>query len=336
MIEHCVVSVCVANYNGERVLRQCLQSLRDQHFDLPFEVLVYDDASPDGSGAIVADEFPEFTLIQGESNVGFCAANNIMVARASGDFILLLNNDAWLEADALGTLHAASSRWPDPVLTLPQRDAVDGQLLDCGMGMDVLTTPIPLYEIAEREVATVMGACLWISRAGWERCGGFPEWFESIAEDMYLCLYARLLGQPVVALAGSGYFHHVGHSFGGGKITAQGLATTRRRRALSERNRLFVLALFYPSLGLLLLPVQCILLLFEGLVLAGWRRDWSLFRDIYGNALAALWRRRDFLWRQRQAVQARRAISMPAFFSVFNWLPHKLTVLLRHGVPQLD
>ena len=40
----------------------------------------------------------------------------------------------------------------------------------------------------------VIGACLWIQKGLWEELGGFPEWFGSIAEDMYLCCRARLAG----------------------------------------------------------------------------------------------------------------------------------------------
>ena len=128
--------------------------------------------------------------------------------------------------DAIETFLSAIELWGDAIFTLPQFDAVNKCFLDCGMFMDVLANPILITERSEQPVAMVMGACLWISKSLWEECGGFPDWFGSMAEDMYLCNYARLLGYQVVALSGSSYYHHVGYSFGGGKVVASGLATT--------------------------------------------------------------------------------------------------------------
>ena len=92
-----------------------------------------------------------------------------------------------------------------------------------------------------REVAMVIGACLFLPRSLWADLGGFPEWLESIGEDLYLCCVARLRGRSVKVTGASGYRHRQGASFGGNRATAQGLQTTFRRRYLSERNKLRVI-----------------------------------------------------------------------------------------------
>ena len=204
------------------------------------------------------------------------------------------------------------------------------------MFMDLFANPGPATERAERAVAMVMGACLWLPRALWDECGGFPEWFESIGEDMYLCNYARVLGRPVLALGSSGYHHHVGHSFGGGKVLAEGLATTVRRRRLSERNKTFCMCLFYPWPALLLLlPLHLAVLLLEGMALSLLKLDPSIFTRIYGHALVELFRQWPRWWRERRAVQRRRRVGLRGYFSVVRWVPYKLSMLLRHGVPRL-
>lgn len=331
-----LISVCVANYNGAEVIEACLASIFAQTGEATFEVLVHDDASTDRSVELILGGFPKVELVTSAENIGFCRSNNALAAVARGQYLLLLNNDAWLEEGALATFLSAAQRYGESILTLPQRDAQSGELLDCGMFMDVLANPIPIQECKEQEVAMVMGACLWLPRTLWATCGGFPEWFESIAEDMYLCNYARLLGRPVVALAESAYHHHVGHSFGGGKVTDAGLVTTVRRRRLSERNKLYVMFLFYPVLPLaLLLPALLSTLLIEGLLLALIKRDASLFSRIYGHALKSFFQNLPQLRRERAAIQARRAIGSGQFLAVFRWAPYKLTMLFKHGLPTL-
>lgn len=331
------VSVCIANYNGAEVIVPCLQSVVSQQAQADIEIIVHDDASSDDSLEIIRAQFSEAKLIASADNVGFCIANNKMVERATGDYVLLLNNDAWLGEGAIAAFLDAIQRRGDCIFTLTQYGAADKQLLDCGMYMDVFANAVPISNPREQPVALVMGACLWVSKKVWLSCGGLPVWFESMAEDMYLCNYARLQGVEVVALTSAAYFHHVGHSFGGGKVVASGLKTTVKRRRLSERNKLYVLFLFYPlPLLCLMLPLQIVSLFFEGLILAAVKRDFTLFTRVYGHALWALWANFAMLRRERVVIQGRRTIGMRAFLSVYRWMPYKLQMLLRHGLPELS
>lgn len=333
-----LISVCVANYNGAEVIAACLASVYAQQPQLSLEVLVHDDASTDASLEIIQSQFSQAQLIVSEENVGYCVANNRMVSRARGTYILLLNNDAWLAPNALETFLQAANREPEKqsIYTLPQYDADDKTLLDCGMFMDMFAFPIAVNDRTEQAVATVMGACLWLSKDLWQKCGGFPEWFGSIAEDMYLCQYARLMGHEIIALSGSEYYHRVGHSFGGGKVVESGLITTFRRRRLSERNKLYVMFLFYPLPALLLvLPIHLAGLLFEGLALSLVKLDLGVFTRIYGYALWSFFCRFPDLVKRRRAIQARRSIGLRKYFSVYRWIPHKMRMLIKHGIPKL-
>ena len=335
--EPAVISVLVANYNGAEVIRACLDSIIDQQVDVPVEVLVFDDASQDDSPAIVADEYPSVHLHVSKENVGFCRANNLLAELCRGDFLLLLNNDAWLEQGSLAALLSAARGGAD-VLTLPQLDAVSHTLLDAGMGLDLLMTPYPLRpaSIERRNVPTAMGACLWLPKTLWEDIGGFPEWFESIGEDLYLCQVARVRGASVEVLREPSYLHRVGHSFGGGKVLDSGLQTTLRRRRLSERNVLYVLFVVYPLWALiLLLPIKLLILLIEGLVLSLVKTDFGLFRTIYWNAMASLWRQRTRLLDYRRRVQDARTVGALDFMRSFSFLPYKFLMVFRHGFPDV-
>ncbi len=331
-----VVSVCVANYNGSAVIVECLTSVFNQHCDVAIEVIVHDDASIDDSLQLIREQFPEVELILSDDNVGFCIANNRMVALARGEYILLLNNDAWIAPNAIDVFMQAAKNDSTGIYTLTQYDAQDQNLLDCGMFMDIFANPIAVSVREEQPVAMVMGACLWVSKDLWEKCGGFPQWFGSMAEDMYLCHYVRILGGEVVALADSEYFHHVGHSFGGGKVVGSGLSTTFKRRRLSERNKIFVMFLFYPLPALLVvLPVHLVGLFLEGLALAAIKLDFSVYTRIYHFALYSFFKKLPDLLHRRRAIQSRRVIGLKKYFSVYRWIPHKLRMFIRHGIPKL-
>lgn len=332
-----LVSVCIANYNGIKVIDDCLQSVLHQAGDIAVEVLVHDDASKDGSAAHVRENYPEVELITSDSNVGFCIANNRMAAAATGQYLLLLNNDAALNLDALQSLLTVARSLERPaILTLPQYDAASGVLLDIGSLLDPFLNPVPNRDPDRGDVGMVMGACLWIPRDLWMELDGFPEWFGSIGEDLYLCCRARLAGYPVRAAGTSGYRHWVGESFGGGKVVDAGLVTTFRRRALSERNKTFAMVTTYPPLLLFfVLPLHLVLLLIEGVLLSLIQRQSKFLVHIYLPVFASLVRQRRQLRETRKIVQRSARSSMGSYLSAITPWPYKLRMLVKHGLPKV-
>lgn len=331
------VSVCIANYNGEALLRDCIDSVLAQDTDAAIEILVHDDASHDGSLALLRTRYPQVHVLASDENVGFCVANNRMAESARGDYLLLLNNDAALYPDAVRHLLSESERIAGPaILTVPQYDWGTGVLVDRGCLLDPFYTPVPNLDPHQQETAYVIGACLWIARATWNELGGFPEWFGSIAEDMYLCCAARVRGIPVRCLSASGYRHRQGVSFGGNRIDRGRLSTSYRRRRLSERNRIVVLASCTPSwLVWPWLVVHLTVLATEGALLALIKRDRRLWRDIYRDAILEAWRGRRAILALRDGVQATRTARLHGYLRGFTWMPRKAALLLRHGLPAL-
>jgi len=336
------ISICIANYNGEAVLVDCIDSLLAQQDQIALEILVHDDASTDNSINLLRERysqerFPFLHMIESSENVGFCISNNRMAAKAKGEYLLLLNNDAALAPDALQTLlEAAQAQTPQGILTLPQHDWQSGELVDRGDLLDPFYNPIPNLDPTRRDVAMVIGACLWLPRTLWEKLGGFPDWFESIAEDMQLCCHARLAGYPVQVTEASFYRHRQGASFGGNRVNANRLTTTYRRRRLSERNKTYVLILCSPPLQLwLTLPIHLMLLVIEGITLALIKRDKRLWKEIYANVFTSLYNNADRLRKERQRVQQMHAQGSPSYSKGFLWMPRKLQMLLRHGLPSL-
>jgi GT2 family glycosyltransferase len=333
------VSVCIANYNGMDVIDACIDSVLVQDCDFAVEIIVHDDASTDGSAQHIRKKNPGIKLLESTENVGFCVANNRMAAAATGQYLLLLNNDAELYLDALSTLCKTAQISGQPaILSLPQYNWGTGELIDIGSLLDPFLNPIPNKDPQRDEVGFVIGACLWIPRTLWHELGGFPEWFGSIAEDLYLCCAARIAGYPVRVTGESGYRHWVGRSFGGGKVSENRLVTTYRRRALSERNKTFVMVIIWPSpLFCLVWPVHLLLLLLEAALLTVLKFDGTLAKRVYFPVFKALIERRTQLREERRKLQARKTREgVRAFLSVCRWWPHKLTLLFRHGLPRIS
>ena len=331
------VSVCIANYNGIGLIDACLRSVRAQDFHLPIEIIVHDDASLDNSVEHIRNHYPSVRLIESPKNVGFCIANNRMASIARGEFLLLLNNDATLFPNAASTLFAeASGLLHEGILTLPQYDAETRALIDRGCMLDPFFNPIPNLDINTRDVAMVIGACLWIPKNLWQELGGFPEWYESIGEDLHLCCQARLAAHPVRVCTQSGYHHLVGRSFGGGRVDRGRLSTASDRRRLSERNKTYAMLVMQPALLLILLfPIHLLLIHFEGLLLSLLKKDFRHWRKIYAPLIPALWSHRKILISERRRVQAHKNISLTSWLGTFRWIPWKLRMISRYGIPEI-
>jgi len=332
-----ICSICIANYNGIGIIDSSLQSVLTQDCNFPIEIIVHDDASTDGSVDFIRKNFPDVKLIDSKINVGFCISNNRMVSKASGKYILLLNNDAMLLPNAISTLYEETQRQDTPgVLGLPQYNFFTGELIDRGILFDPFVNTVPNFSTKRTDVGMVIGACLWIPRALWEELGGFPEWFHTLGEDMFLCCLARLRGYPVRIIHASGFKHRVGNSLGGGKVVADRLSTSKKRRTFSERNKCFVMVLTYPTpFFQLIFPLHLMLLLVEGVLLCFVKKNLNLLNSIYISCIRSLWHERKRMYHLRKNIQSLRHISLSRFFSAFIPIPYKLLMLIKHGVPEI-
>jgi N-acetylglucosaminyl-diphospho-decaprenol L-rhamnosyltransferase len=102
LIEHILdISVILVSYNTMEMTRKALSLLFSSSHDLEMEVFIIDNASKDDSVAMLRREFPGVTLIENTENVGFGRANNQALPLIHGRYVLLLNTDAFVEADSI-------------------------------------------------------------------------------------------------------------------------------------------------------------------------------------------------------------------------------------------
>ena len=99
-------AVILVNWNGKDVTLDCIQSLRESQ-DGTFDILLVDNASTDDSIEAITRRYPEIVIIQNSENLGFTGGNNVGIGYAldrSYEFIMLLNNDTFVEKKAVSTL----------------------------------------------------------------------------------------------------------------------------------------------------------------------------------------------------------------------------------------
>jgi len=95
------VSLIMLSFNTRDLLRKSLSSLIATSAEIDAEIIVVDNASHDGSADMVAAEFPQARLIRAPQNLGFAGGNNLGRAAARGEFLVLVNSDAFIEPGAL-------------------------------------------------------------------------------------------------------------------------------------------------------------------------------------------------------------------------------------------
>lgn len=96
-----MLSILIVNWNTREHLERCLASIRSHAPQTPYEIVVVDNASTDGSADMVRDRYPEVNLIRCEENVGYAKGNNVAVQAAKGRRLLTLNADTEFLDDAL-------------------------------------------------------------------------------------------------------------------------------------------------------------------------------------------------------------------------------------------
>ncbi len=224
------LSVIIVNYNTRLLLKQTLQSLFRHAPSLPWEVIVVDNASSDGSASMVATEFPSVRVFEWPTNEGYGRAVNFSVSQATGDWLLLLNPDMEVSGGALDTLLDFSRRNPragviGPRLLLPsgmpqpsaRRFLSPGLVLLEGLRLNHLLPRrlrarvlLGTYfdQTRESRVPWISGACHLVPRPVWEKVGPLTEETFCGFDDYDYCYRATRAGFDVWLCPEAHMIHH--------------------------------------------------------------------------------------------------------------------------------
>ena len=223
-------SIIIVNWNTRELLARCLASIYQHPPRVPFEVIVVDNASSDGSAAMVRERFPQVRLIENQENVGFAKGNNQAIAASQGKYILLLNSDTVVLPQAL-------NRLIDFIETHPRAGMAGPRLLNPDGSLQPSCTPFPTLareawrlfhgyrikplaeypmatwdEITPREVDVLMGACLLVRREVIDQIGLLDEAFFMYSEEVDWCLRTKRAGWLVWWVPQASVVHYGGQS----------------------------------------------------------------------------------------------------------------------------
>jgi N-acetylglucosaminyl-diphospho-decaprenol L-rhamnosyltransferase len=206
------VSAIVVNWNTHDLLAQCLASLLDTIGSLDMEVLVVDNASSDGSQAMVRSRFPDVRLIENRENVGFARANNQATALSRGRYMLMINSDAIATPGAIQSMVDLADAESRAGIVGAQLLNPDGSfqashtsfptlwqefLILTGLGRLLrgrwYPSRGPTQDRGPQIVDYVEGACLLVRRQAIEEVGGLDEGYFMYAEEVDWC-YAMKQG----------------------------------------------------------------------------------------------------------------------------------------------
>lgn len=215
------VSVIIVNYNGERYLKDCLDSLHLQNFK-DFEIILVDNDSSDGSADLVAGEYPDAILIRNPANRGFAEGTNQGIREAKGEYILTLNNDTRLEHDFLETIVDPMEKDDKTGICAAKMLFLDGRINSAGLCISrsgaawnrgMFQEDRGQYDHPEEVFGASAGAALY-RRSMLDEIGLFDEDFFMYMEDVDLSFRARLAGWHCLYVPSAVVYHHHGGTAG--------------------------------------------------------------------------------------------------------------------------
>lgn len=200
-----MLSILIVNWNTHQDLLRCLASITTNPPACPFEVLVFDNASTDGSAEAVAAQYPHVRLDVGPANLGFARASNRAASNTQGDFWLLLNPDTSVHPGALDALVHYLTGQPRVAAVGPRLINLDGSLQPSIERLPSLfgewwrlfhldhIYPVSQYakavldSQAPQRVEALNGACLLLRADAVRPIGLFDEDYFVYSEEIDLC-----------------------------------------------------------------------------------------------------------------------------------------------------
>lgn len=240
-----LVSLVILNWNGKKWLKNCLPTVRKISYK-PLEVIVVNNGSTDDSYEFIKKNFPEVKIVELKKNVGYAKGNNIGVSKATGKYVVLMNNDTKVTPHFLDPLVSALESDVTIGAVQPQmRSLIHPELLDSVVSY--LTSTGFLYHFGymkpwKREkyrkrlnAFSIKGACFMMRRKEYISLGGLDEDFVCYVEETDLCYRIWLSGKKVIYEPKSIMYH-----WGGGDMQVMTKDQVTMFRSYRNRFLLFI------------------------------------------------------------------------------------------------
>jgi GT2 family glycosyltransferase len=246
------VSIVIPNYNGEKYLKICIDSLYVQEFK-DFEIIFVDNGSKDNSCEVISQNYPLIKIIRLSENFGFSKAVNEGIKASVGEYVVLLNNDTeatvtWLEnlvncIEENKLIFSCCSK----MLQYRDRSKID----DVGDEYNLLgwaykrgdNSPVDKYCRDEEVFSSCAGAAIYRRRL-FEEIGYFDEKFFAYMEDVDLSYRAKIFGYKNIYCSRA-EIYHIGSATSGSKYNSF-------KVKLAAQNNVYVVLKNMPVLQKLL------------------------------------------------------------------------------------
>jgi hypothetical protein len=223
------LSVVVVSWNVKALLAGCLDSLYQQGPD-DLEVLVIDNASTDGTPAMLSESYPQVRVLESQRNLGFGAANNLGIRQCRGQYVLLLNPDTVLKPGAIAALLGFLQAHPAAGAVGPKILNPDGSLqYSCSPAPTLQSEASRLLHLPgmrpdgyypmegwdqqqPHRTQVLLGACLLLPRQALEQVGGFDEEYFMYSEEVDLCYRLAQAGWELYWHPAAQVVHYGGQS----------------------------------------------------------------------------------------------------------------------------
>ena len=232
------VSICIVTCRARDLLKDCLQSIC-VNTRTPYEIIVVDNASKDGTVEMLRRDFPFVRLIQNDHNAGFGRPSNQALRVSSGKYALLLNNDTIVLPQAIDLLVAFMETHPDAGICGPKVLNRDGSMQkqcrrsyatpwDLFCYFSGLAALFPKSRLFARYLVTyadanatmavdsVSGSCMLVRRTLMDQIGLLDERFFAYQEDTDYCFRANHAGWRIYYHPNAQIVHFASH--GGSRV----------------------------------------------------------------------------------------------------------------------
>ena len=306
-----LISIIILNYNGEKFLENCIESIFKET-KLAYEIIIVDNNSPDKSGEKLSKKIETCNFILNKKNVGVSEGLNIGIKNANGKYVVLLNNDLivapkWLDYLLEAYKKNGEGLYQPKFLKMNDKKIIDsaGNLINIfgfGFSREKGKKDVLQYNKIE-EIGFAAGTCLFCSKEVFDKVGLFDEKFFAYNEDLDLGWRARLLNYKSYYVPKSIVYHH-----GSAQWKWSG-----EKFYLLERNRWIVLLSNYSIKTILkLLPS---LLIIEFVLLVFFMKKGMLVKKL--KSYIGIIKFLNHIKKRRKDIKKRKSISDNEIFESF-------------------
>lgn len=236
-----ILSIIILNWNTKKLLENLLSSICQNQPKFPFEVIVVDNGSTDGSSQMVKKNFSQFKILENKKNLGYACGNNRAAKKVRGEYLLFLNSDTKVLKESLDKMVNFAQKDSKIGIVGPKLLLPNGKVQPYGIGYELTLSRIFLLKFAHlvgrlsnncpilqkiasklslefwswdkaREVDWVSGAALLVRKKIFDQINGFDTRFFMYFEDQDFCLRTKRASYKIYALPSAKLVHLGGRS----------------------------------------------------------------------------------------------------------------------------